>query len=130
MADRKMILALAPTACAAALALAGMFGTSTQAISKTAPAGGLSCEVVERQTSYGVMLEATVSSQSPASGTYTFAVQGNGGGMNINQGGPFAVSAGETALLGKVTLGSGNYDATLSIMAGGTVIPCDETARL
>jgi len=129
MTDRKIILTLASTACATTLALAGMFGVSTAAQSKSAAAAGIFCEVVESQTAYGVMLEATVSAQSAAAGTYKFAVQGNGGGMNINQGGPFAVAAGETALLGKVTLGNSNYDAKLSIFADGVSIPCDETSR-
>lgn len=53
-------------------------------------------------------LEAVVESDTALAGAYTLAVESSAGGgrSRINQGGPFALGAGEAAILGTVTIGS------------------------
>lgn len=114
---------------AAAVGYGNIAIASMASAPKRASAGQIVCEVIEHRTSGGVSLEATVSADDYVSGTYSFAVKGNGGGANIRQGGPFSVGAGETATLGQVTLSGSKYNARLSIVAGGSAVPCD-TIRL
>jgi hypothetical protein len=112
---------------AVSLGYGGIAIASMTSAKKQAAPGSVVCEVIEHRTSGGVSLEAVVSADKHVSGDYSFTVRGNGGGANIRQGGPFSVSAGETATLGQVMLSGSKFDARLSVTAGGATIPCDTT---
>jgi len=83
------------------------------------------CEIVASSARDIVTLEGRASAQQALSGSYRFEVSGTG--AQIRQGGPFGMAAGATATLGSVQLGgSGPYEATLDISAGGETVRCAE----
>ncbi len=86
------------------------------------------CEIAVATQGRSVNLQALVHAGTDMRGTYRFRIakSGGGGSANINQGGNFAVAAGETRTLGQTTLGGSpaNFDATLTIEAGGQTYTC------
>ncbi|GGE15487.1 hypothetical protein GCM10011390_38260 [Aureimonas endophytica] len=119
---RRAVLALALVLLpAGALATIGDAGAS---------AGPLRCEIRAVPSGGMVALEALARSDRSVGGSYAFQVTsaGRGGGTDIHQGGAFRAAAGETARLGRVTLGADGavYDATLDVTVGGRTISCTE----
>ncbi len=86
------------------------------------------CQIAVAKQGRSVNLQALVHADTDMRGSYRFSASKSGGGGRamINQGGNFAVAAGETRTLGQATLGgsSASYDATLTIDVGGQTYTC------
>lgn len=107
-----------------ALALGGALGPLT-AGSDNMP---LHCEIVPRPSGQGITLEARTTAEDAVEGVYSLDIrQKSGSGSTvIRQGGDFSLRAGETKVLGRVTLGHdpAGYEARLLLRADGHEIAC------
>ena len=112
----------AAAACTAAVSASNP--DTTVALASDAPI----CEIAVAKSGRSVNLQALVHAEADLHGTYRFSIAktGSGGSAMINQGGNFAVAAGETRTLGQTTLGgsAASYDATLTLDVGGQTYTC------
>lgn len=119
-ASRRLATVLLGLGAAVAAIGAGEAGSSS---------GPLRCEIDTMRNGGMVTLAATVHSELPLDGSYSFRVKSaaGGGGSNISQGGGFYAAPDAPATLGRVSLG-GNaiYDATLEVKSGGLAVSCEE----
>jgi hypothetical protein len=90
--------------------------------------GAQLCEIKATPGAGMVRLDALVHVDSHVGGTYTFHVEksGDGGGSTINQSGDFDATAGRSAILSSVSLGSrgAEYRATLDVVIGDKSFSC------
>jgi len=93
----------------AGLGLASLGGGFAFANPDSLSATPFRCGVIATPQGGVTRLEAVVEADAALSGTYTLAVDSASGGnrSRVNQGGPFALGAGEAATLGTVTIGAG-----------------------
>ena len=88
----------------------------------------LRCEIATRTTPLGLTLEARATAGAPAEGLYSLGVSRGGaaGRTVIRQGGDFSLGAGETAVLGRVTLGPDpeGYAARMVLRTEGAEVTC------
>ncbi|MBF9031206.1 hypothetical protein HKCCE3408_12460 [Rhodobacterales bacterium HKCCE3408] len=87
----------------------------------------VACRVDATRTAHGLVVEGVATALAPVSGSYALSVDGPG--TRLNQGGPLVLAAGETATLGRVTLGgnAARADATLTLQIGGRTFVCPRT---
>ncbi|MGJ3261860.1 MAG: curli-like amyloid fiber formation chaperone CsgH [Salinarimonas sp.] len=114
-------------AAAVALSALGPLAASLGASAADEAHAGLTCEIRTSRSGGLLLLEPTVSSDTAMRGHYGFVVEGRGSGgrSDIEQGGAFAVSAGEPARLGSVALSpSAAFEARLEIEADGVRTTC------
>jgi hypothetical protein len=80
-------------------------------------------------TEAGGMLTLTARVQSAAATTGSYSLIVRGDGASINQGGPFALAAGESKSLSEVALSSrpGPLNAQLTVEIGGRSMTCPVT---
>jgi len=111
----------------AGLGLAALGGGFALANPGTATQVPFRCGVVAAPQGGMTRLEAVVETDAALSGTYTLAVDSASGGgrSRVNQGGPFALGAGEAATLGTVTIGTGAATTIVfDLDIDGTVWSC------
>jgi hypothetical protein len=91
------------------------------------------CDVRVARSARGVALRGILRANTAASGDYRFVVtkSGGGGSSDISQGGPFALAAGEEAVVGSADLSmerGARWRAVLTLERDGVVI-CRREAR-
>ena len=92
----------------------------------------LTCEIRSTDIRGGIRLEAVVVGRGGASGEYEFVVakSGSGGTSNVSQGGDFEIGAGKEAIVGEVTLGSGEkakVKARLTVSSANGKSACQDS---
>jgi len=109
---------------AASVAIGLAAGGAAIGASQSASDGPLSCGIEQSRSGGMVRLESVATSQTPASGTYSFKVRGPG--TDISQGGEFDAASGEKVTLGMVMVGGqgASYNATLEVKANGRTVTC------
>lgn len=84
------------------------------------------CEILAEEHDHDVVLNGSITTDVPVSGTYELSAMKSGAGNNshVYQSGSFDVGAGTSVLAGTLMLGGpGNTEATLKIRwADGTII--------
>lgn len=118
---------------ALSLAACGMAGAASMTGGSPAFAAAepLACALVVREAGGMVAIEARLRAAVATAGDYALRLQSGGGATSINQGGGFAVAAGEEIVLGAATLSGRARDlaADFSVTAAGQRIDCPVAAE-
>ena len=85
--------------------------TETRSFAQTAP---IACTVTAENTGRGLVLQPVVQATEAVSGVYQLRIEGPG--TRMNQGGPFSVRAGETEVLGRMTLSTSASSLTAEMI--------------
>ncbi|MDG4883346.1 curli-like amyloid fiber formation chaperone CsgH [Mesorhizobium sp. WSM4884] len=121
--DKRKAVASATLLVAIAAGAAGAMTGKDDANS-----GPLRCEIRDTLQGDAILLEPLAYADRSISGTYTVSVSGGGtsGSANIRQGGAFEARAGNSASLGRISLGANGaaYEVKLKVTAGGTSVSC------
>lgn len=121
-----MILAIQNSALAAALTglVLGCTAISADTGGKEADGHPLTCTVGIAPAGDMLAVEGVLSAEDDVSGTYQLTVTRRG--TALNQGGPFALAAGETERLGHIRLNgpSAGLEAELTVEIDGKPVPC------
>ena len=97
------------------------------AVAAPSSSAPLRCEIETHLTNGMTVLEGVVYANNPATGSYEFRVAGGGwsGNSDIEQGGAFEVGTQGKATLGRVTIGSGTFEASLDVTVDGVTASCN-----
>ncbi|EPX83274.1 hypothetical protein ruthe_02899 [Rubellimicrobium thermophilum DSM 16684] len=122
-----VLAALVLTACAMAFGAspAGLSGVASGGALASGPLyGPVQCVLELGRSGNGLVLAGQVTARRNLSGEYSLHVQGRG--IVIDQGGPFSLSAGERATLGRANLPGRAEDYTLRLIveAAGRRVAC------
>jgi hypothetical protein len=119
---RLPALVAAPLIVALGVGIAGAVG----AVAAASPPALLRCEIETHLTNGMIALEGVVHANTTVAGSYQFRVVSTGasGNSDIEQGGAFAARPEGKATLGRVMLGSGNFDADLEVTVDGATVSC------
>lgn len=91
--------------------------------------GSIRCEIHEKTTRAGVVLEGVVIAKTAVEGSYHFKISASGdsGSSDINQSGEFTAGPQAANSLGSVMLGgNGSYEARLDVTFDGRTIRCSK----
>jgi len=118
----KTLARLGLPAAALTLAAAGF------AAGGGAAKGPLSCDITATPGRYGTTYAAEVHTTAAVAGRYDLRLSQSGGGgrSEIRQAGDFALTAGETGVLGETTLGGtgGRVEGALTLTWDGQTLTC------
>jgi len=116
------IAAVVLTACAM-VSNGGMPQSAGVAPAATAPA--LTCALTAVERGGSVILTGQVMSADPVSGSYDLRIR-RGASLSMDQGGDFAVRAGQQQEIGMAQLSgkAADYDTALTLTVAGTEMPC------
>lgn len=115
------------TARALAVLAAASVGTAA-AVTSSASAEALTCDISVRHAGGAAAVDAMVGTRDALTGAYELTVSGGSGSgsSDISQSGDFSLAAGEHSSVSSLTLAGdgGSYVAKLTVRAGGSVQHC------